>query len=396
MHWNRRVVGATSGVAGAALLAAAVLVVRPTMLGVVGKPSVVWASQKNLSAPVLARGGQSLTGAKTVKALLITPQKVGATLEQRMARAMGVNRLGQKPELWLVSRKDLRRFESGAGVQVVDVRIETARPGIAAGVAAAIGRDDGRLVRGPWVFRQGVYQLASSSAPIHTTLNMALTRSIQSQLHGPGSVMVVGQHGSIEALATTESGTRWLSARSSVNLAMLPPLLSVALRSGTVSHALSAKAISLNQMARSWGTQSIERGLMRLGWGSAAVTGDLATKAHLPSRVTPALFSQGTGLEAGPAALARSYLPFIDNGRMPGLTINAASPDKSPVVPGAFAETLAQIPKVTVAGVAFRVWRPYGQYAVVIDVAQHRVAVLQGAAVSDVLPVMQTIAHIRS
>jgi hypothetical protein len=91
----------------------------------------------------------------------------------------------------------------------------------------------------------------------------------------------------------------------------------------------------------------------------------------------------------------QSYLPFLDAGHLARLHLTPGGGRVSNVL-GDFSEVEKQLPTMKVNGVDFCIWRPAGDFVVLLDPAAGRAVVLQGSAEHAMVAVMQVLAANRS
>ncbi len=391
MRWNRRLMVTSSTVTVLALAGSVLLLVKPDIIGN-RMPVKAVSVEPVLTGPVTSSEGRPLTVTRPQKALVINPAQISPKRRKLLARKIGERRLGTKPTLWLAPSAARRAFQGEAGVWSVTAEVIEPKPGISAPMVDSIATLAGDVSREPWVFSHGTYHLARTKRVIHTSIQTGLTRALDNNIQGNGSIVVADAHGMIEAMVGEGTGSLWRS--HAVNLALLPPLLALALNSSAVRHVLAQGAIPLKQIGQVWGTNALRQGLLALGMGQPSLSRSPKELSQVPTHPVPSTLSQGTGLFATPEELARSYLPFVDQGQVPPLAIEPKL-GHTPALAGMFSETLQQMPAIKQNGVTFRVWRPQGSYAVILAPAQKRVAVLEGAAVVNTLAVMQILAQDR-
>jgi hypothetical protein len=331
-----------------------------------------------MSEPIVAAQGQLLSHPVAKPALLITPSRL-LPQDRRALHEAGLDIKGE-PLLWRPSAHVREQWMGRPGIRAVVVKVDTPVPGVPAAMlrqVAALEKAEPRQ----FVLRGGVYE-ASRRAAVRTTFNEPLAHQLAALRLGPsGKLIAAGAGGSILALIDTGSVPQFATA----GMAPVPPLLAQALADRSVSGALSHGAASLGSIGALWGRARTAAALANLGYGIQS-----------SQSVNPASVLAGsTALQVSAAELVQSYLPFLDADHLARLHLKPGG-GRVNNVPGDFSEVEKQMPTINVNGVDFCIWRPAGDFVVLLEPAAGRAVVLQGSADHAMVAVMQVLAANRS
>ncbi|PSR24117.1 MAG: hypothetical protein C7B45_00450 [Sulfobacillus acidophilus] len=340
-----------------------------------------------IAAPLMAGNGQPLTRWADRQALLVNPGRVPVQALGGIEQKMNGFHLGDRPVLWIASRSNRRHLTNTAGIAVVSVRVLVPAKGISPGALEALARAAHDWTRGSWNWSQGQYQVWRRRPDVESSLNRALTSDLGALFSGSGSVVIVNNHGAVLALATQSGQSLW--EQHALGRAVLPPMLALATEVPAVRKALEKPHPTWSQIAQAWGAQGVWQGLQTLGVRVALPK----TEVHPSTKTMRAAFSQGSYLAATPLQLAQSYLPFVSGGQMVPAFVDPARHPRGHTVKGAFVRVVQQLPSITLEGMRFRVWRPMGNYAVVIAPNERQIAILEGGWVDATVSVMQLMAE---
>ncbi|MCL5116557.1 MAG: hypothetical protein M1272_05340 [Firmicutes bacterium] len=395
MSWNRRTVVTSSAATTAALaLMAAIIVMRLNANGPASGPA--WSMSASLAGPVWGSHGRVMTRQVTRPALLVVPAELSASLKSRLARAMG-SPLGTENILWMAGAGP-QRYWTGKhlkGISPVRAAVWVPRIGASSSLIMMAARSSGAVSRGPWTWRRGAYRLSGSAKSVHTTVNASLTQSLAPLVAPGGAVFVVGRQGALLAGVGAPSGQGALWRPEPAGMAVLPPLLGLALQRNAVYQALDGGQSTLSAIAAAWGEKGLSESVAALGFGSSKVGAMTLAAPRVSSPLSANALEQGQGLSPTPLEVARSYLPFLDQGRFPPLAVSTDSRPariRAIAAKSALSQVLSQLPQVKVGSMVFRVWRPQGLYAVVLAPRVGVEAVLEGPATRNTMAALAILA----
>ncbi len=385
---NRRLVVQSSVGLSAVLGVLAIIAIRPMWFRASAVPAPVMTSHPVLEGPVLGMGGRSLTRLATEPAVLVWASEVPASDRRALSRAMQAPIPSDGAALWMAPKAARLLWERRIpALQQVTVKTWVPKQGIPRAVVAAAAGAVHATTRGPWKLVQGTYQVPLGGTSVSVDLAPRLSAQLSEVAGVHGAVVVLNRQGQWVGAGDTESSALW-QARP-VAMAALPPILAMALTDRPVASSMSRHALSLSQMANLWGAAGFSRGLSQLGYHEGRMGFSPDANPALP-KLSPSVFSEGAGLHATPLELAQSYLPFL--GSRARLSMHGAAPPAGRVPRGlaaALKEVLDQMPSVAVDGLSYRIWRPAGDYAVVLAPRLGEVAVLEGTAVQRTMSVIQ-------
>lgn len=387
---NRRIVVPSSVGLSALLAVTALILVRPAWFWSNTVPGPVMSGQAVLGGPVVGLGGHTLTRLATRTALLVEPSTVPAAERAALGHAIGSPVPSHGSYLWMapasVRRLWTRRVPA---LQRVRVQRWIPQPGVPIGVLSAAAAASHAVTRGPWSLEHGIYQIAATSPTVRLDLDGQLSHALSQAVGDRGAVVVLSRRGEWIGAAGSQKGAIWQGRP--VGMAGLPPLLAWALADKRVASKVNKEALSLSQMAALWGTGGLIGALHTLGYATGRIGFSPDPNPALPT-LSSAVFSSGTGLRATPLELAQSFLPFVGS---PARVAMQGAPARARRLSGQVSKTLRevldQMPSVTLNGISYRIWRPAGDYAVIIAPELREVAVLEGAAVERTMSVVQIL-----
>ena len=388
MAWNRRTMMVSSS-AGVAILAAlaALALLRTNVPSAPAPIRVAYAPRPTWGDAVLASGGQRLTRLQLGSGWLIDPPLVPRRVRQTL-RGQGIRI--RKGAMLLLSAGS-RGLTSGPGVAKAKTLAWEAVVPSEHGILGLIIEASKRESRGPWHNVRGHWQLGSAP-PIHTTLSAGLSESIASAVGSGGAVLVVNRRGQV--LAADQQGQNWWAAYP-VGASALPALLAAALSHASVLSRVGASGATLTTVWNAWGASGLQQALEHLGFGTVRL-GSMGVSTHdIPTTVTLGTLTGGQGLSSGSLQLARAYLPFIDGGHEPTLSVlpgGASSSGSSILTQASVSTVLSGLPAIKEQGRTMRVWRPAGHWSIIIDPSQHQLAILEGPATASTLSVAEDLA----
>ncbi len=357
---------------------------KPTVVSAINAPGV--------AMPILSQSGSPLTHRVSKSVLLVSPRRVPNSRRQALKKAIGVRTLATRPFLWFASSARASSWSSVRGIVPVRARINIPKKNIPDGMVLSLAVEAEKGQGSVWHWSNDQY--SPSGPPLKTSLSVSLQTAIGNQDQGAGSVVVINNQGQVVAALGSNKGPNRLWSGHPVGLAELPPLMALALGNSSVRNSLPPGA-SLAKIADVWGMSRFRAALDALGFSQPSLFGEQIPGPSLPGHLSPQAFSQGAQLYATALELARSYLPFVDEGRISSLSLLTAPQPLAHSVAGDFGAVLRDMPQITQSHRTFRVWRPAGYYAVILEPSPGLVAVLQGAATKNTLAVAKAMANLK-
>lgn len=385
---NRRLAVQSSVGLSAVLAVAAVILIRPMWFRPSAIAGPVMTGHPVLQGPVLGMGERGLTHLATERALLVVASEVPASARRALSLAMKAAIPVHGSYLWVVSGAARREWQHRIpALKEVAVKMWVPNPGISGALIDAAARASHATTRGPWQLSQGAYQVSPSGRSVRLAVDGRLSARLSQVVGGHGAVVILNHDGQWIGAAAVRAAALWRGRP--VAMAGLPPMLALALSDQKVASAVAQHALSLTQMAKRWGAAGLSRGLDQLGYHQGRMGFSPDSNPALPS-LQASVFSQGAGLQATPLELAQSYLPFLGSRAHVSMQGGPALTHRvSRQFAAALNEVLNQMPSVSVNGLSYRIWRPAGDYAVVLAPKLGEVAVLEGAAVQRTMSVIQ-------
>lgn len=227
-------------------------------------------------------------------------------------------------------------------------------------------------------------------------LNLALSRSLSAALEPGDHLLAADGRGRILALDLPLPADFPKAAPLAVGEGFLPPMLALALEHPGWFPQSSPTAQGLEVLAKRWGSPGIVQGFAQLGLGTQPMAGATSLVPPAPTGQTGTL-TTGAGVRATLPQLVRAYLPLVNGGHLPQLTLatTAPVPGGKTIMTSATISTVAKaVPHLTAGGVTFEVWRPLPDLAVAWTSSDGGcVLAVKGSGVQELPSILTKLAH---
>ncbi|MCY0877756.1 MAG: hypothetical protein OWU84_02250 [Firmicutes bacterium] len=361
-------------VAAMGLVGVALLLVRP---GPSARASQAWTRTPVITAPLVDASGQAVVRRAVMKAWQLVPTEMTPTVRRRDDLTRQT-----RPLLWWGFPDAVKSGGRTSGVYPTRLTIWKLLPPFR-NLAAFSALLPGVWKRADMVREHGRFVMEHADhRPIRVTLRSRLQTEL-GPLAGSGAILVVSRTGDVWALSGSAVS---LTRPRQLGLAELPVLLAWALATPQGHQLTASGAPRLESVASWWTRQRAREALAALNLPRPRQLEGVA-----PSSLVDALEGYAA---APPLTVADSYLPFVDEGRLPRPTLEVAAGAKGGrPVPGRWSTVLAGLPALTVHGLSFRVWDPAGNWTVIIAPRPGVVALLVGRAGANATAVMQCLSR---
>lgn len=401
MRWNRRtMIGGSSAVLLIALGMVAVMTLRTPHRPTVWTAPVA-VSTAQLVDPAFSRGGRALTHGHIESAYVVQPQRLPSWAKRRIGAVTSKALMQRSAFLWIVSPAQYKAWHgmSVSGLEAARVEVISANKGVPKSLLTLWAHQHQAYSRGPWHLKGRVWVASAPPKALHLSVSSGLTRALTTGLPDGGLALVVNKGGQIlaEASNPSDQGLGWQPHPA--GMAMVPPLLAEALDKPKVFSGLSEGQGTklLAKVSSAWGGKDIVQGLKRLGLGTPPTMADQpVANPQLPTPATDVM-TEGHALWVNAYEVAGAYLPFADDGLATPLTLGTTSrrtetsQSRSLVASSkSLVSVRDTLPKITAGGVAFRVWRPDGNYAIGISHGGD-VVVIEGPATAHTVSILHEV-----
>ncbi len=399
MKWNRQVVIGSS----AALAILAALGIWMVFFRLPGSPSYSsvpsFASSPVLSRQIVGQQDLRLTRSYHRPALVVVPKLLPDWAQREIKHQVGARLMHRRQFIWDGTSPLFvqARHWAISGLYPTLIAAYQPAPGMSAAALMLVESSAPVYSKGPFFLNQGLWGV-KQQRPVSTSLSIALSRKLEPLIPNGGVLAAINGQGQIRMVASNPSNRHISWQPRPVGLGLVPPLIAEAMTNPQLLKQVAHGSDVLGQLGTDWGGRKIQQALMRLGVDSGvSVLGQLVKNPALP-KPSPLVLSEGHALWATPLEVARAYLPFLNQGELPSLTINSATTHFGVGRPLAAPEgTLTAVtqflPTVVTSGIRFSVWRPDGNYAVAYTSLDHGlVLVAGGPATSNIIAVIHEAA----
>lgn len=399
MKWDRRVIMGSS----AALAILAAVGVWMVFSRLPASPSYS-SLPSYASSPVLVRkivGPQNvpLTRPYHRPALVVVPRLLPDWAKREIEHQVGVTMMHRRQFIWDgISQLFVQaRHWAIPGLYPFSIAEYQPTPGISTNTLMLVQSSTPVYSKGPFFLNQRQWNVKQQS-PVSTSLSITLSRKLKPLIPNGGVLAAINGRGQIRMVASNPSNRHISWQPRPVGLGLVPPLIAEAMAEPQLLKQRAHESDILEQLGKDWGGKKIQQALIRLGLDrGVSVSGQLVKNPGLP-KPSSLVLSEGHALWATPLEVARAYLPFVDQGELPSLTIKpvpttfgGGQPLVAPV--STLNAVTKFLPTVVTSGIRFSVWRPDSNYAIAYTSMDHGlVLVAGGPATSHIIALIHETA----
>lgn len=401
MKWDRRIImGSSTALAILAAIGIWMVFFRlpASAPGYSSAPS--YTSSPVLVREILGQQNARITRPYHRPALVVVPKLLPDWAQREIERQVGVKMMHRHQFIWDGSSQLFLQARHWAIPGLYPLSIDVFKPivGISQSALMLVENSTPIYSTGPFYLDSGGRWGVKRRSPALTSLSAPLSQKLEPLIPNGGVLAVINGQGQILMVASNPSSRHLSWQPRPVGLGLVPPLIAEAMAEPQLLKQVAHGSDILEQLGKDWGGNKIQQALMRLGVESGiSIPGQPVKNPALP-KPSPLELSEGHALWATPLEVARAYLPFLNQGALLPLTVNATAirfangkPLAAPT--GTLNAVTKFLPTVVTNGIRFSVWRPDGNYAVAYTALDHGlVLVAGGAATSNIIGVIHAAA----